>query len=362
MSKPYDPMRWTNALLAAAVASLAAGCSCSPILGATCRDGLSLCGNACFDLESDPLHCGECDLACEEGRICSMGACVAIPADASIDASIDAGNDASVDAGPRIDAGNDAARMGQLDGGEKPPCELGQILCNEECIDGRSDPDNCGGCEVACAVGEYCVDGACVLDCELPLIACGDRCVDVLNDPDNCGRCANVCTSGICIEGECSEPLAGHVVVIGHDYTVVRRGMARLAGNALFLARGNPVHALVWEGTSSTASRTGSDTAINQVATALGRSWIRESATDPASVPLQLADVDAFVIYAQQGGDDVALRSLGLQWTRALEMFLARGGVIVLFETMTASHQGTWQILDEAGLFECSSRVDSTGT
>jgi hypothetical protein len=255
----------------------------------------------------------------------------------------------------------DAGDAGMTDGGPRG-CGLGELECMGVCVDGLSDPANCGACGNHCDVGEVCSDGVCGASCTPPRRICDGRCVDVTWNPDHCGSCGTVCSSGICIDGECSEPLAGHVVVIGHDYVMSRRGQNRLAGNAVFLARGSPVQVLVWEGQSTMASRSGTDAAIDQVATAIGRTWTRTAPTDSVEVPLRLATHDAFVIYAQAGEDDATLRSYGVKWQGALIEFLRRGGVVVLFDTQSPINAGTWQILAEAGLFTATGRVDTTGS
>jgi hypothetical protein len=357
--------------------------ACEPIVGARCREGLTFCGT-CVDLESDPRSCGGCGIVCADG-VCTSGMCLGGVADGGMDAGgADGGDTGGVDGGDAgepgdVDGGDGGRADGEVperDGGDRddggrvvpdggdggpPLCDLGEILCDRVCRDGLSDPESCGDCGARCAPGELCAAGVCSAICAPPLRLCAGRCVDIDNDPDNCGSCGNVCASGLCIEGECSEPVAGHVVVIGHDYVMSRRGMSRLAGNALFLARGNPVNVLVWEGESTMPSRNGTDAAINQVASAIGRSWLRVAAFDPDKVTLTLAAADAFVIYAQDGASDDDLRALGATWSRALSTFVHRGGVIVMFETMTATNAGTWQLLDAAGLFTATGRSDATG-
>jgi Stigma-specific protein, Stig1 len=37
-----------------------------------------LCGGSCVSTESDPKHCGGCDMACATGAACESGACVAV--------------------------------------------------------------------------------------------------------------------------------------------------------------------------------------------------------------------------------------------------------------------------------------------
>ena len=87
-----------------------------------------------------------------------------------------------------------------------PGCcpEEGQIHCDGECFDWRTDEGNCGGCGLACGAGETCSEGACVGGCPEPRILCGDRCVDTGSDRENCGECDNACGgSSVCVEGGC---------------------------------------------------------------------------------------------------------------------------------------------------------------
>jgi len=63
-------------ILAAAWAS-SAGCSDDDSVQ-TCPDpGQTLCGvDECVDLQTDPGHCGDCDLACDPGQTCVGGHCL----------------------------------------------------------------------------------------------------------------------------------------------------------------------------------------------------------------------------------------------------------------------------------------------
>ncbi|MDQ3032929.1 MAG: hypothetical protein M3Y87_10965 [Myxococcota bacterium] len=335
-------------LVIALIAMLASGCD--SILGAECADGFEICDGRCVLI-------GTCDDALDGGIDGSIDA-----GDADLDRDADVPLDAPRDDGSPGDAGDGSTGdAGRGDASLPPGCDLGEILCDDLCVDGRSDPDHCGGCGIECAAGEVCSAGVCAPTCIPPLVLCDGLCIDVSSDPDNCGACGVVCASGICIDGECSDALASHVVALGHDYEMRRPGMNRLAGNALFLARGSPVRALMYEGGSTMATRVGTDAAIQQVATAIGRTWTRTAVSDPSKVTLELADADAFVIYAQTTATDAELRDLGVLWGRALDSFIRRGGVVVMFETMAAGHAGTWQILDAAELFECSGRSDISG-
>ena len=85
---------------------------------------LSVCGDTCFDLATDPLNCGQCGIDCGDNSLCASGVCHA--------------------------------------------CPVGSSLCDDTCVDLTSDVNNCGGCGVQCpnTPGVTCVDSACVAACE----------------------------------------------------------------------------------------------------------------------------------------------------------------------------------------------------
>lgn len=378
---------------------------CDSIVGAECADGFVRCGSRCLescDLDSDGgLDAGAIRRDAAVDPDAAVDSDAAVDPDAAIEAGIDSGADAALDGrvpddggalddgGPIDDGGSfDAGEAGSLDAGTGsdagtsgsdagaadagvsgdaggldagiPSCDLGQLECDGTCVDVLADPLHCGACGRMCAAGEFCASGACHPTCDPPLVECAGACVDPGTSPDHCGGCGVVCGSGICIDGECSNALAGHVVIVGHDYETSRAGQNRLAGNALFLARGSPVRTLVWEGEVSSASRRGVEAAIDAVARAIGRAWARTQLSDPALLPVEIARADALLVHAQSGADDESLRALGRAWSVALSSFLARGGVVVLFDGPSAANAGTWQILDAAGLFSASSRTEVT--
>ena len=85
----------------------------------TCQSPLSLCDASCVNLETDPLHCGDCDSECSDDQVCSEGACAST-------------------------------------------CGPGLAQCGRLCVDLDADLLNCGDCDVACRQGQRCEDGSCV--------------------------------------------------------------------------------------------------------------------------------------------------------------------------------------------------------
>lgn len=390
----------------------------SSIVGGECVEGFSVCRGACVDLQRDSVNCGSCGRWCSAGSVCVAGACTSGeggldlgyldlgPVDAGdaevldgdardgagldgevsdgalSDGAVDDGSwidasngdlDGSVGDGSVVDAGTSDASAGDggatdggddggtSDGGPPVPCDIGQTRCGDVCVRSDSDPTNCGTCGNLCGPTEVCSIGVCSPLCDAPLVSCSRNCVDLQTDPDHCGSCPNACATGICVDALCSSGTAGHVVLVGHDYSTTRIGMNRVAGNAVFLGSGAPVRVLVYVGRATAASVAGTDVAINQVATARGRTWARTPVTR-AEVPLQLASAEVLVVYAQRGETDAELQAIGSEWSVALLSFLHRGGVIVVFDTNSGTNTGTFQLLSSAGLLNVVSHTVITGS
>jgi hypothetical protein len=161
-------LRWALALTVV----LAGGCEIQPFC-LTCGDGG----------EDDA---GGMDAALGDGSV---------PEDASDDAGL-------------VDARADGCLDHELCNGLDDNCN-GEI---DEGFDLENDPDNCGGCGVACSdvnTPRACSEGRCVLTCEAPFESCdGDvlnGCeTNVLTDRSHCGRCGNACTGNrSCCNGTC---------------------------------------------------------------------------------------------------------------------------------------------------------------
>ncbi len=128
----------------------------------SCASGLTECGGACRDLQTDRNHCNACNRACAPGEICAGGMCTI-------------------------------------------SCASGLTACSGVCRDTLTDRAHCGACGRACGAGQICTNGVCTLSCGSGLTACGSACVNLQNDPANCSACGRPCSSGqVCVNGACA--------------------------------------------------------------------------------------------------------------------------------------------------------------
>lgn len=236
-------------------------------------------------------------------------------------------------------------------------CPNPQIVCDNQCIDPRSDPNNCGGCNIGCQTG-VCNGGNCLV-CATGQIVCSRQCVSIATDPDNCGGCGVPCASGLCSNGICEAAGTGRAIVIGHDYFHNRPAMNRILGNAVFLWPVNPVQLLVYEGAANPTAIAGANAAISQVATSTGRQVVRTSVV-AAAVPATLATSDVFLVYGQETASDATLNQLGLDWKAALTTFVQNGGTVIVLDAVYDGNAGTSQILAQAGLFGVARGTSAT--
>ena len=93
---------------------------------------------------------------------------------------------------------------------EPKACSHDKIACYGECVDLKSDPDNCGVCGQTCNSAEVCSLGDCKTSCDSSLSKCGRACVNLNSNHDNCHECGNQCEDeqqckfGQCVS-ECTE-------------------------------------------------------------------------------------------------------------------------------------------------------------
>jgi hypothetical protein len=335
------------------IALLFAGCM-SPVVGAECRPGLVECDGRCVDLASDLESCGACGAACASGEACIEAACTTPGGDAAM-----LEQDAGVPVLPEPDGGlavvpsrplphvRPAPWMPAVDPALPRACDLGELACNGGCVRADRDPSHCGACGRACGAGELCVAGSCASSCPAPLLSCGALCVDTDDDPDHCGGCGVRCDTGLCIDGACELAPAGHLVLVGHDYTARRAAMSRIVGNAALLPSRRTVRVLGFEGAATSESRDGTIASIDATARDSGRAWVYEEA-DAERVSYRLAFADVLVVHAQAelGLDDA--QRIGREWAVALASFLERGGTAVALVS-SSPRDGTLAILESAG-------------
>lgn len=193
----------------------------------SCGSDLTGCGNSCVDLQTDASHCGVCGKACPSGKVCTEGTCdVACKAgrtdcdgscvntDTSVRHCGKCGNACSSDetctVGKCIQSDGNAG--GQNQGPRSLCVSAGKLWCNGLCIDQKTDPDNCGSCNYACAQGGDCAGGRCrysshpggnaggqdqqSICTNAGKLWCSGACTDQTTDTSNCGSCGNSCASG----------------------------------------------------------------------------------------------------------------------------------------------------------------------
>ncbi|MFO0686574.1 MAG: hypothetical protein U0234_31225 [Sandaracinus sp.] len=397
---------------------LALGCSCSALVDIPCEQGYVACERQCVRVYDDPLHCGGCGVVCPSG-VCTAGVCEggsagdggwepgdgsvrsdagapidpdagvapdgaaadawiapgdAMPGDAGV-AALDAWSDgtdawsADRDGGVPVDldaAVDDAAlstedaAISATDAGDTIPiCDLGETPCGSDCVLLGSDATHCGACDVSCTASEVCSAGTCVTRCDPGLTACGRDCVDTTTSPMNCGGCGIVCPTGICVDSECVAGYAGHLVVIGHDYTAALPPMDAVLGNAVHLGTPSMPRVLRYRGAVRAASALGIEASL-----ARGRPLVVEETADPSAVPALLAADDVFLVYPQPDAAVEDLEALGTTWSRALTTFLARGGTIVALDAPPNGEEdseGAVAWLAAAGLVDLVPRRSATG-
>jgi hypothetical protein len=309
--------------LALATALFAGGCFDS-LVGGECQDGFAQDGSRCVAINPDAAD-AMIDPDARDGapRDARDGG------DDDVDASVDAGPndpDANVDAGPNdpdasVDAGGGGGADASVDAGPNDP---------DAGVDaGPNDPD-------ASVDATPPVDA---LVCDPPLTECFGECVDTEIDPDNCGACGTVCGTGLCEMGECVGETVGHVVLIGHDYSTWRTAQARVLGNAVALAPGNPIRVVFYRGNAASGFLEQVSAAITSGLGSSGRTWEFEVANTDDELRDLLRTNSALIVLPQDGTGD-AVEATGAASQVQLNQFLARGGSIVVLEgTRGQSHR-----------------------
>lgn len=221
---------------AANCGSCGSGCDAdagTPLCAATADGGYScvpscpaatptLCSDACVDTTSDRNNCHDCGspctttvghaeavcvhsactFACESGYQLCNGACVQYTGAANCGSC---GNACTGDGGAAVCAGSNGSYT----------CVSGcpaaaPALCSGSCVDITSDPNNCSGCGIGCAVSvansqPACEDGGCTFTCAAGTSLCNGACVQYTT-ASNCGGCGTTCAGDggtpVCAAGQ----------------------------------------------------------------------------------------------------------------------------------------------------------------
>ncbi len=79
-------------------------------------------------------------------------------------------------------------------------CKCNYTTCGNQCVNTKTDINNCGSCGNVCSDTYSCNDGKC--GCTAGQLECNGKCV--ANDVNNCGACGNKCNSNqTCSNGIC---------------------------------------------------------------------------------------------------------------------------------------------------------------
>jgi hypothetical protein len=190
-----------------------------------CPPGLENCGGLCRDTSAHPDHCGACGNVCGDDSVCRHGTCVKVVVDsgsggcpsgltacggACVNVQTDNGNCGTC--GHVCPAGTTCSNGACVttSGG----CPPGQAACAPgQCIDLTNDVQNCGACGNVCSSNHAtsaCVNGTCQIGTCAPGWADCDRnaatgCeTNIASDIANCGACGNVCPpNSVCNNGTC---------------------------------------------------------------------------------------------------------------------------------------------------------------
>jgi hypothetical protein len=86
-------------------------------------------------------------------------------------------------------------------------CPRSLTRCGRDCVELRTDPQNCGDCGVTCVAPRVCADAACADVCPAGQTLCDGGCFDLNTDPNACGTCGHACAADqYCSSGTCYTP------------------------------------------------------------------------------------------------------------------------------------------------------------
>ncbi|MCC6334135.1 MAG: VCBS repeat-containing protein [Myxococcales bacterium] len=164
----------------------------------TCGAGLTECGGACLDVQSDRYNCGVCGRVCNSNQACVAGQCQLLPSDCTT-APCPAGffcNTASKQCDPGCNANGDCPQPGSCDTRlHVCSCNPGFHACGQQCIaddsTGACGP-SCLSCEGVSNAVPSCANNRCDFTCNSGFHRCGNECkanTDVASCGTRCSPC-----------------------------------------------------------------------------------------------------------------------------------------------------------------------------
>ncbi len=210
-----------------------------------CPGGATACGTDCVDLNTSPLHCGGCGIACGAGADCINGVCECFDATQTWCVggcvNLNASNDHCLGCDQPCAEGEQCTTSGC-------DCAENWQRCDDVCVR-IYDPNFCGDCDTQCESGEVCdATLGCIEGCPEPREACNGSCVLLDYDNANCGACENECdieNGFTCLLGECRCPdgykeCGGECVLFDDDRHCGACGAACAIGGYCESAGGDP--------------------------------------------------------------------------------------------------------------------------
>lgn len=202
--------------------------------------------------------------------------------------------------------------------------------------------------------------------CDEGLTLCNGMCVDTTSDPFNCGSCGVVCASLLCSSSKCVGAVAGHVVVIGHDYEVsYSMAQAKLLSNALLLAPAKALKVRSYEQYASVPAVNNVKSILNAAAMAANRTITYTAANQPSDVSpgMTVLNTDVLVVYDQTKAPASSLAGIGTGWVQTLASFTQVGGIVIVLDGAGGMNPQMPAMMTSAKLLDVASDTAiSTGT
>ncbi len=304
---------------------------------------------------------------------------------------------AALTAGALLAAGAGCGADNALVGGE---CAPGYVLVGEACVPagdvngdggGQGDSGDADGSRIDAsrdgatgdgatgdggtgdgAVGDGGAGDGAVTDadggggCPQGQIVCNAVCVDPMTDPFNCGGCGNVCQSLLCSAGKCQGSVAGHAVVIGHDFAgAYSAAQAKVLGNAATLPPGNTIQVRSYEQYAAPNAVNAVKSVITAAAQAQNRTVTYTTASQPSDVSSAMTNqnTDVLVVYDQSKAPASTLAGIGAGWASALATFEQSGGVVIVLDGQGGQDPQMPALIKSAQILDVSSdTVVQSGT